>query len=398
MKIIYKMAFRNIFRRKGRSSLLITVIAIGVFAASFAVSIANGWSEGVYREFIDMQTSYLQIHANKFSNANEVAEFMDKNVVQQALNAVGEVDYASYRLKTNALLSTANTSVGLTLIGVDREEEMKVSSVYSTIESGDGSFFESDIVRPIIISKRSAERLNVDIKSRIILSLQDSSGEIQRVMFRIGGLFQTNSKSFDNTTAFVQKSDLMPYLNIPEEAVHEVAIVVNDLRECDNVKQKLSQLLPGHDIKKWDEIYPLMQLVNAWHGIASFLFLLLFFIALGLSTTNFMMMSVLERKGEFRMLNKVGMSENRIGLMIIIETLFTTLIATSIGLLLCVIAVSISSKSGIDITFLFDRKSGYGFGTVVYPMIDKIDFVHIFVLVSAISIFTTISPIKKVLK
>ena len=111
-----------------------------------------------------------------------------------------------------------------------------------------------------------------------------------------------------------------------------------------------------------------------------------------------MMMSVLERKGEFRMLNKVGMSDNRIGLMIIIETLFTTLIATSIGLLLCVLAVSLSSKSGININFLFDNNSGYGFGTVVYPMIDKIDFVHIFVLVSAIGIFTTISPIKKVLK
>ena len=398
MKIIYKMAFRNIFRQKGRSSLLITVIAIGVFAASFAVSIAHGWSDGVYKEHIDMQTSYLQIHANKFSDANEVTEFMDKSVVQQALGGVSEVEHASYRLKTNALLSTANTSVGLTLIGVDREEEMKVSSVYSTIESGDGSFFESEIVRPIIISKRSAERLNVGIKSRIIVSLQDSSGEIQRVMFRLGGLFQTNGKRFDNTTAFVRKSDLIPYLNLPEEAVHEVAIVVNDLRECDKVKQKLSQLLPEYEIKKWDEVYPLMQLVDAWHGIASFLFLLLFFIALGLSTANFMMMSVLERKGEFRMLNKVGMSDNRIGLMIIIETLFTTLIATSIGLLLCVLAVSLSSKSGININFLFDNNSGYGFGTVVYPMIDKIDFVHIFVLVSAIGIFTTISPIKKVLK
>ena len=95
------------------------------------------------------------------------------------------------------------------------------------------------------------------------------------------------------------------------------------------------------------------------------------------------------------MLNKVGMSDNRIGLMIIIETLFTTLIATSIGLLLCVLAVSLSSKSGININFLFDNNSGYGFGTVVYPMIDKIDFVHIFVLVSAIGILQPFHLLKR---
>ena len=38
---------------------------------------------------------HLQIHANKFSDANEVAEFMDKSVVQETLSAVDEVVYAS---------------------------------------------------------------------------------------------------------------------------------------------------------------------------------------------------------------------------------------------------------------------------------------------------------------
>ena len=398
MKIIYKMAFRNIFRKKGRSGLIIIIIALGVFAASFGVSLSNGWSESVYREHIDMQTSHLQIHANNFSDANEVAEFMDKSVVQETLSAVDEVVYASYRLKTNALLSTAYTSVGVILIGVDRDEEIKVSSIHSTIGSDDGGFFESDIVSPIVISKSSAERLNAGINSKIILSLQDSSGEIQRTMFRVGGLYQTNSTRFDNTTAFVKKSDLIPYLNIPEEAIHEVAIVVKDFRQCDEVKHKLSQLLPRYDIKKWDELYPLLHLINAWHGIATFLFLLLFFIALGVSTTNFMMMSVLERKGEFRMLNKVGMAGNRIGLMIIMETLFTTLIAMSIGLSLCVLAAETFSKSGIDIKFLFDNDSRHGYSTVIYPTIDNRDFVHIFVLVSVISVIATLSPIKKVLK
>lgn len=98
------------------------------------------------------------------------------------------------------------------------------------------------------------------------------------------------------------------------------------------------------------------------------------------------------------MLNKVGMAGNRIGLMIIMETLFTTLIAMSIGLSLCVLAAETFSKSGIDIKFLFDNNSRHGYSTVIYPTIDNRDFVHIFVLVSVISVIATLSPIKKVLK
>ncbi len=398
MKIIYKMACRNIFRRKSRSSLLIIIIATGVFAASFVVAFINGWANSCFVEHIDMQTSYLQIHANAFSDTNDVSEFMDKQSIKEALDAVSEVNCASYRLKTNALLSTAQTSVGLTLIGVDRDEEIKVSSIYNTIDSCHGTFFESDIVRPIVISQRSADRLNVTLKSRIIISMQSSSGEIQKVQFRVGGLFQTNSKRFDNVTAFVQNTDLMPYLDIPDGVVHEVAVAVNNLQECDKAKQKLSRLLPDHDVKKWDEVYPLMQLLGAWQKIANFLFLALFFTALAFSIANFMLMSVLERKGEFSMLKKVGMGGNHITLMIVIETFFVTLIGTMIGLILCLIVVLISSKSGIDIQFIFNNQTGYGFGTIIYPMVNKRDFVHIFVLVSIISMMAAISPVKKVLK
>ncbi len=405
MKIVYKMAFRNLFRRKGRSTLLITIVATAVFAASFVVALGNGFTDGIFREYINIQTSHLQIHVNNLSEINEVSNFMDKRMIQEALNAVDEVESSSYRLKTNALVSTVQTSVGLTLIGVDRDDEIKVSSLYSTIDNCDGTFFESNVVRPIVLSKRSAEKLNVGVKSRIIVSFQDSSGEIQKVLFRVVGLFKSNTKSFDNSIAFVQNSDLMPYLNLPDGAVHEVAIIVNDLKECDNIKQKISQLLPDHDVRKWNEIVPIIDLLSAWHGLANLLSLTIFFITLGFSLTNFILMSVLERKGEFRMLNKVGMCGRNIGAMIVIETLFTTLIATLAGLLISTIAVLIFSKSGIDIKFIFENESGYGLGTVIcpvvthiYPVIYKMDFVYIFVLVIVISMVATISPIKKVLK
>ena len=165
----------------------------------------------------------------------------------------------------------------------------------------------------------------------------------------------------------------MPYLDIPDGVVHEVAVAVNNLQECNKAKQKLSRMLPEHDVKKWDEVYPLMQLLGAWQKIANFLFLALFFTALAFSIANFMLMSVLERKGEFSMLKKVGMGGNHITLMIVIETLFVTLIGTMIGLILCLIVVLISSKSGIDIQFIFNNQAGYGFGTIIYPMINKRD-------------------------
>ena len=45
MNAIIKLAWKNIWRKKWRSILMIGLVGIGVFAGTFVVAFINGWME-----------------------------------------------------------------------------------------------------------------------------------------------------------------------------------------------------------------------------------------------------------------------------------------------------------------------------------------------------------------
>jgi ABC-type lipoprotein release transport system permease subunit len=408
--MIVRLAWKNIWRNKVRSGVILGAIAIGLFAGTYLVAFMDGWIIGAVKESIDTDIACIQIHNPKFSANHDVGEYFDRAVIaglphnyteQQGDPSIVEMP-VSGRIVLSGMLQSANNAIGIMAKGVIPEQEKTVSAVWKTIPDSLGAYLSNDVKMPIVISRKTAEKLKVRLKSKVVLTFQNANEEMQSVAFRVCGIYKTSNSMFDESTVFIKYDDIFPLTALPENAVHEAAINLPDLETCDLIYPKIKAVLPDMEVLSWKEINPTLSLSLSAMEFFGVIIFGIFLLALSFGIVNTMLMAILERTKELGMLKAIGMGKNKIFRMIMLETVFLTLLGSAVGVILATAVLIPSLKTGIDLTFMMgdvgDAFEDYGFSAIVYPVINLKMFVEIAVLVIVAGILSAIYPAKKALK
>ncbi|MDR1557388.1 MAG: FtsX-like permease family protein [Tannerellaceae bacterium] len=397
--ILIPLAWKNLWRNKLRSGMILGAIAIGLFAGTFMTAFMSGWISRSVESDIRNQLSYIQIHHPEFAANSDINACFRQEEMMSRIASVAEITGASYRLELNGMLASAANAVGISVKGVDVADEKASFQLYQTIPDSCGSFLPDDGRMQIVISRKTADKLKVRLRSKLVLTFQDSEGEIQSVAFRVGGIFKTTNTSFDEGSVFVRKSDIQAYTGLPEGAVHELTLMTGGFETCRSALAQLQTLLPEMDVQSWDALQPELGLMFSWIDLMNGVILAIFLAALSFGIINTMLMAVLERTRELGMLACIGMSRRRIFRMIMLETIFLTGLGSCFGILLGMLVIGYSAKSGIDLTFLLeDQFEEFGFASVVYPVMQLKTFLEIVALVILAGILSAIYPARKALK
>jgi len=91
-----------------------------------------------------------------------------------------------------------------------------------------GNYFKDNIPYSIIISKKISEKYKIKLKSKLILSMVDTSGEQVSAAFRVCGIYNIGNSIFEESKVFVREKDLRELTNLPKDKVHEIAIKLKD--------------------------------------------------------------------------------------------------------------------------------------------------------------------------
>jgi ABC-type lipoprotein release transport system permease subunit len=397
--MLLRLAWKNIWRNKVRSGVILGAIATGLFAGTYLVAFLDGWIIGTVKESIDTDVACIQIHNPKFPENHDVGKYL------QGLPSMAEMPegaVVSGRIVLSGMLQSANNALGIMVKAVNPEQEKTVSSVWETIPDSLGAYLPDDVRMPVVISKKTAERLKVHLKSKLILTFQNANEEMQSAAFRVCGMYKTSNTMFDESTVFVRYDDIFPYTALPENAIHEVAINLPELKTCDLVYPKIKAALPGLEVLSWKEINPMLSLTLGSMKFLGVVILGIFLLALSFGIINTMLMAILERTKELGMLKAIGMSKSKIFRMIMLETVLLTLFGSAVGVILAIIILIPSLKTGIDLSFMMagmgDAFEDYGFSAIVYPMINLKMFVEIVIMVIVAGILSAIYPAQKALK
>jgi len=276
---------------------------------------------------------------------------------------------------------------------------MLVTDVWQHIPDTMGVFLTDDTRMPIVISSRTAEKLRVRIRSRIIFTFQDVNGEMQSLAFRVAGIYRTTNAIFDESQVFVRYSDIFPYTALPEGAVHETAVLLPDIETANRLLPEFNALFPDMTVRDWSEINPALSMYFAYTDFMGLIILGIFLFALSFGIINTMLMAVLERTRELGMLGAIGMSKRNIFSMIMLETVFLTLVGGAVGIILGIAVVLPTMESGIDLSFMMaDQFEDFGFSSKVYPIFNIKMLTEIVVLVILAGILSAIYPARKALK
>src|SRR3990170_8256443 len=76
MSMIAAISWRNVWRNKMRSIVIILAITAGLTGGIFTVAMQNGMTEQKLRTAVDTQTAHLQIHAPVFQKNKDIRLYL----------------------------------------------------------------------------------------------------------------------------------------------------------------------------------------------------------------------------------------------------------------------------------------------------------------------------------
>tara|TARA_B100000767_G_scaffold87049_1_gene83667 strand:- start:1128 stop:2345 length:1218 start_codon:yes stop_codon:yes gene_type:complete len=394
MRTILKIAWRNIWRTPMRSLIVIGSIVMGIWAGIFVVAFSYGLNKQRTESSIKNAISHIQIHHPEYQKEYDSKFYLkEPDQLNSVLESDKSIESYAFRTLLNGMVSSPIKSNGVRIIGVNKNQEKELTTIYSGLVKG--TYFESKRRNPILIGEALAEKLKVKLQSKVVLTFQDTENTIISGAFRVCGIYKTQYSKYDQGTVFIENKDLHRLLK--SENFHQVALLCNSIDQVDSTYNSLKTNLPEYEVKDWKSIAP--ELAYADKIMESWLFLIMIIIMLALifGIINTMLMAVFERRKELGMLMAIGMNRSKIFLLILIETLFLSLIGAPTGLVLGALTIKITSETGINLAFISKGLENVGLGSVIYPQIESYFYLFITVMVFLFTLIAAIYPSRKAL-
>ena len=393
---LIKIGWRNIWRNKKRSLVVILSIILGLYGGLIISSLMITLNSQRMNTAINTYLADIQIHNKEFSKEYSLSDTISNiHYLEEKLKNDNRVKSYSKRTVINGMLSNSTGSYGVNVLGIDPEFEIKVTNVYTKIIEGD--YFESKRENTMVVGKKLADKLDLRLRSKVVITFQDVNGYITSLLFRIEGIFKSGNSMFDDYNVFVKNNSI--FSNLPDlNGYHEIPILTINNDVTESLKLDLQKINNTLDVKFWGDIA--VELAYANKMMSSFLYIFMLIVLSGLSfgIINTMLMAILERKKEIGMLMSIGMSKVYIFLMICLETVFLSLVAIPFSVLITYITIDYFSVSGIDLSIVGSGLENFGVGTILYLKLPYEYYFNLSLLVILISFISSMFPAIRALK
>ena len=394
--MLFLLAWKNVWRNKKRSLIILIAIALGLGCGLFASAVMYGMWDSTVNAAIDRDLSHIQIHTEKFKKENLIENYIpDGKEIEEQVSKINGVKAVSGRTVIDGMAASASSSSGVEIKGIIPDQEKKVTSVAESIK--EGKYFEGVSRNPVVIGKELAKKLDLKLRSKIVLSFQAPDGNIIYAAFRIAGIFETESSMFDKSNVFVKQSDLDNLMNTGP-LIHEIAVRLNTVQDMDAVVNKLRSEYSSLAVETWQQLAPELSLTYETLILELNIFLGIILFALLFGITNTMLMSVMERIRELGVLMAVGMKRLRVFILIIFETIMLSITGGIIGMILGAVSIAITAQNGINLSLFSQGLSSYGISSHLFPGLPGEFYPILFVMIIITAIISAIYPAIKAVR
>lgn len=420
--MIPSLSWKNIWRNKVRSLVVIGAMTFGIFSGLFTWAIYVGMTESRVKEALTKEVAHIQIHDSRFLDNPEIGLTLpDPDGMVRYAEGLPGVQAAAGRLKIVAMINSSAASSGVNIYGIDQDKEKQVSELYTSVfdsltlasklkltdpaviatylKDSTGSWFGSAQRNPVVIGESLARKLKLRINSKVVLTFQSADGNLTGGSFRVCGIYRIDNTLFEEMNVYVRKPDLASLAMLPPGQAHEVAIFMKDPKLMDEAIQSLQAKYPVPDVMSWKTLLPDVAMLNDLVEVSLVVIMIIILAALGFGIVNTMLMVVLERVKELGMLMAIGMNKFRVFSMIILESVLLCLTGAGIGMVFGAIMIEIFRTRGIDLSaFAQKGMEAWGFNAVIYTSLSWTYYLLVAVLVIITGLASSAYPAWKALK
>ena len=325
-----KLAWRNIWRNKGRSVITIAAVMFCVIFAVVLRSFQVGVWENMIHEIVGNNFGYLQIHEDGFWADQSLDRTMDLGAVNsEELLAVDGVDRLIPRMESFSLLYHGSNTKGSLVMGIDPAVELPGLQLDDILLEG-RSFSRDDSV--IVVSEGLAKYFNVGLGDTLLFMGQGYHGATAYGAFPIGGIARMTNPELNKQLVLMPLQKAQYMYNCTDRATTLVVAV-----DKDSDYEAIGAALKGSgaeglEVLEWKELFPeIIQTIEVdMAGGRIFVTILYFIISFVLLGTVIMM--VAERQREFGILVSIGMKKTKLAFVTLLENIMLIMGGAIVGM------------------------------------------------------------------
>ena len=464
--MIASVAWKNVWRNRSRSLIVITAVTIGVFAGVFTIAVMNSAVVQRIDAAVNEELSHIQVNTPGFRSSGSIHDLVPAgDTIMDALRRVEGVNCVTGRVIVRGIASTATRSTGVEISGINTGQEETMFTLRSKLIPGTGTFLGADtklnsavigeklakelgIIRfiltdeavdrlaadgvpPEVVSKlaplsgvrftsekkfsREAQRLlspresskymmkiseaawSYREGSKVIFSFLDANDIQTGAAFRVSGIYRTNNDMFEATQVFVPESELRQLTGLAPGEYHRIIARLDDNRLTETAVREVRTLFPDLEVMSWKEIQPDLAMIADMMQQIYAVFMAIILAALAFGIVNTMLMAVLERTRELGMLAAIGMNRRKIFAMIMLESVYLSVVGGFSGMAVGGAVIAATAKNGINLVKYSEGLEAFGYTAHLFPSIDTTFFVSTTLLIVITGVLSSIYPARKAL-
>jgi len=323
-----RLAWRNLWRQRRRTLLLVVVVAYATLAIVFFWGFTDGFLDSIMNAQGRLVAAPVLVTTEHYHGDPDPANALnDPPAVERLALEDPRVHGAAPRIDFGALLRSPYTMEGVLARGVDPTREGQVSDLPASISEGRMLAGPGEIV----LGRGVAQRLDARLGERVAIDVSAMAGP-QALGLRLVGLIDAGTPAVDDSTALIDLADARTLTGVT--GATGVALDV-PLGQETAAAQAINARLNGTV-----RAYPVSELLGALQrGLAAERIQmipmgLLFSLFAAVAVTTTVVVSVLERMREFGVIVSLGLDQARLAWLVTFESVFSTALGWLAGLVL----------------------------------------------------------------
>lgn len=325
------LSWRNIWRNKKRTLIALASVFFAVITAVNMRSMQLGSYAYMIHSTARFYNGYLQIQNKQYWEKRS----LENSILQDSLDfsrlkQVHHVLGLAPRLEAFTLLSFGNTTRVGQIIGIDPEQEDQVTNLKTRLIAG--KYLRQDDYAALV-SKGLAQMLGLSLGDSLVLYGQAYHGQIAAALLPVKGIIEYPIRELNNSMVYIPLQAAQDIFLMPGRLT-SVAIMIDENRHLNDVKQKVARLIPPHyRVIDWPTMLPELHQSIQFDNISGMLMLAILYVVIAFGVFGTIVMMISERVREFGILIAVGMKKTRLLIVTFGEIVFISLIGALTGIL-----------------------------------------------------------------
>ena len=334
--MLLKIAWRSLWRNHRRSFLVIAAITFAASLTMIKMNVDNGTIMEAIEESARLSTGFMQIQKPGYvDNPTLQKSFAYSRTLEDVLQRNSLITGISPRIQADGLLSYKEHSIGAVILGISPASEKSITDFHNKVSSG--HFLSTDtspdhVAPEIVVGYRLLQNLKAEVGDSIVVLCQGFDGVLSNMFARIVGTFKTGSDEFDRMGAFMNLTDIQPFLSM-ENRVNAIAICVGNMEDVPRATAELNSILKpvGLVAVPWQTLMPQMEQTYQFKQSGDIVFMVILLTVVGFGILNAVLMSVTERFREYGVALSLGMRQGKLAVTVAIEIFFMIIIGIFLG-------------------------------------------------------------------